>query len=565
MKKIASLLLALMLLCSLVLPASAAEASSNYTNKASEARNGVVRFFCGEFTDGSAWVGSGFAVGEAGQPAYIFATNHHVVEGADIIYILLDDLWATSVPELGGVDDSLHAVRCEVVYDNTIGPDYAIVRTKRLITERVALPLMVSHEAQPGDTIFALGYPGVADEVTDTLPGSIDAMTVTKGTISRFTTYTAARSTQVIQIDADINHGNSGGPLITEEGYVIGLNTWGVGNEDGTVNLAVEIDYVINSLNDLVATGVLKDFKYTLITDRPAPNNDDDDVPTDNNNMLFMGVGIAAVAAVIVVVVMLTKKKPNNAGYGGPVYDNFGNGNGGGNGGNFGTIPGGDIGTIPGGDIPGAGASITLVGVSGIYAGKRLTVSTATAIGRSAGCSISFPDGTPGVSSTHCQVSPTSSGLVLTDSSSTGTYLENGTKLTRNQPYTLVDGEVFYLGGRGQGFRVEMGGDHTYAGNICYLVCTGGVNAGKRLAVTGTIKIGRSSSCQVHYPDGTSGISSNHCSVTVSGNGVSLTDLGSTYGTYLDNGTKLTPNSPVRLTRGESFYISSRKNSFRIE
>ena len=169
-----------------------------------------------------------------------------------------------SETEDGSALNMEYVVRCEVVYEPETYPDYAILLADRIVTERVALPLMPAALAEPGETIYAIGFPSVSDQVTVNYTANVDTVTVTAGTISRLA-HMAETDTDVIQIDANINHGNSGGPLITEEGYVIGLNTYGYGDN---INLAVQSDYVISRLNDLVDIGTLYEFEYTLITDR---------------------------------------------------------------------------------------------------------------------------------------------------------------------------------------------------------------------------------------------------------------------------------------------------------
>ena len=206
MKKFISLMAALLMTVLLVLPMPASASG----NAASEARNGVVRILS-VYADGTGAYGSGVAVGEAGKPASIFVTNRHVVEGAYEVYLLLDNEWRSSVTPAGGRDDNIHAVKCELVYAPDAYPDYAILRASREITERTALPLMPSHNASPADQVFALGYPGAADIFTYDNLASIDDITITSGTISRFTT-DESDQTKCIQIDADLNPGNSAVP-----------------------------------------------------------------------------------------------------------------------------------------------------------------------------------------------------------------------------------------------------------------------------------------------------------------------------------------------------------------
>jgi len=77
--------------------------------------------------------------------------------------------------------------------------------------------------------------------------------------------------------------------------------------------------------------------------------------------------------------------------------------------------------------------------------------------------------------------------------------------------------------------------------------------------------IGRDNNkCTVAYPLDAPGISGTHCELISDESGVSLRDLGSSYGTFLSNGTKLNPNQPVKLGNGSIFYLASEENTFEI-
>jgi hypothetical protein len=82
------------------------------------------------------------------------------------------------------------------------------------------------------------------------------------------------------------------------------------------------------------------------------------------------------------------------------------------------------------------------------------------------------------------------------------------------------------------------------------------------------ILIGRDrANCRIAYNEGTPGVSSRHCSIMfdeTSGEFL-LTDLRSTYGTFLMNGQKLEPNVPYHLRAGESFYVGENSNVLKVE
>jgi len=73
-----------------------------------------------------------------------------------------------------------------------------------------------------GQTIFALGFPGAADDEAVVSQGSFAIVKQTKGSISAW--ITSRLDVALYQIDAALNPGNSGGPLFNEFGFVAGIN-----------------------------------------------------------------------------------------------------------------------------------------------------------------------------------------------------------------------------------------------------------------------------------------------------------------------------------------------------
>ena len=443
------LILILTLLC---LPASATQAA----NIAAESRHGVVRVMSiTEVTSTtiSYGKGSGFAVGEAGKPVSIFITNQHVVEGGLAHYVLLDNDWKKAVPEFGGRADNVHAVKCEIVYVTNGEPDFAILKAEREITERTAMPLMKSHLAYPGDTVFVLGYPGVADNIEDKLSADIDSVSITRGTISRFTNMESTNS-KAIQIDADINKGNSGGPLVTEHGTVIGINTWYWAEGDAKISLSLEIDYVIDMLDKLISDGTLRGFSYELVSQVPdnqpaaptAPKpiretepdeqeeeeEDDEEKPApanDSTNPLIwvaIGLGCCSLGAVLFIKARPAAPQKSPA----PVQN------------------------VPRGTP--APRQFRLVGTEGCFVGKRIALDHEIKLGRNPNSDLDFPTDTPGISGSHCLLTPREDCVLLTDLGSTyGTYLANGTKLTPHQSGPLQSGDRFYLADPRQSFAID--------------------------------------------------------------------------------------------------------------
>jgi serine protease Do len=94
----------------------------------------------------------------------------------------------------------------------------------RLPTVAIGNPQKLHH----AQTVYAIGAPAGMSS------------TVSKGIVSN--PNCRYRKIQCIQTDAAIDHGNSGGPLITEAGEAVGVTVWGYGNYDAA-KFAVPIDY----------------------------------------------------------------------------------------------------------------------------------------------------------------------------------------------------------------------------------------------------------------------------------------------------------------------------------
>lgn len=109
---------------------------------------------------------------------------------------------------------------------------------------------------------------------------------------------------------------------------------------------------------------------------------------------------------------------------------------------------------------------------------------------------------------------------------------------------------------------VPVGG----SGSAHAIMGVGGYFNGRNLPLgSGALIFGRDASrCTAVYPTDTKGVSGCHCKVELAGGQAVLTDLGSTYGTYLKNGTRLAANVPCNLRIGDEFYLAEPANTFRI-
>ena len=90
-----------------------------------------------------------------------------------------------------------------------------------------------------------------------------------------------------------------------------------------------------------------------------------------------------------------------------------------------------------------------------------------------------------------------------------------------------------------------------------------GIYAGKEFKIDGRLVFGRDSSkCDVVFPVDTEGVSGGHCVVAKNGPKVIIRDIGSTYGTFINNGLKIDRDFDVELGDGDTFYLGSEKQKF---
>ena len=167
--------------------------------------------------------GSGVIVQTQERAGYII-TNHHVIEGATWIRVTVNDS-AVYDGQLLGVDD----VR-----------DLAVVKICCGNFHRARLGNMVGLE--PTTEVLILGYP-------HDIPGPA---TITQGIVSA-TRFDVGLQSEVIQTDAAINSGNSGGAMVPLGGEVLGIITFKFTESEG-LGFAVSSNVVLRQLPSLWAS-----------------------------------------------------------------------------------------------------------------------------------------------------------------------------------------------------------------------------------------------------------------------------------------------------------------------
>jgi len=171
--------------------------------------------------------GSGFIVSKDG---YII-TNHHVVDGADILMVTLSDRREVKAELIGSDERS----------------DVAVLK----IDSNDDLPVVrfgSSEELKVGEWVLAIGSPFGFD------------YSVTAGIVSaKSRSLPQDNYVPFIQTDVAINPGNSGGPLFNMKGEVVGVNSQIYSRTGGFMGLSfsIPVDVVLDVYNQIKTNGTV--------------------------------------------------------------------------------------------------------------------------------------------------------------------------------------------------------------------------------------------------------------------------------------------------------------------
>jgi S1-C subfamily serine protease len=211
----------------------------------------TVKLF-GRYGDSSV---SGSGVVIDAEKGYVL-TNAHVVSGVEALKAQVGDTTTTPARVVAQAP-------CD---------DVAVVELPEHPAGLEAMALGASGGVKAGQHVSVLGYPGTL-EATDT--GGSSKITFTDGTVSNPSTSAeiganSPKYPALIQHQAPVNHGNSGGPLVDDFGRLIGLNTLtGAGSDAGNQTqgqyYAIAVDRITKALlPDLIAGHNIDDLGWTL-------------------------------------------------------------------------------------------------------------------------------------------------------------------------------------------------------------------------------------------------------------------------------------------------------------
>lgn len=405
-----------------------------------ESRKSVaVVYTCLELSAGEygfGW-GTGFFVGEEGKDPTYLVTNYHVIAdffgygSGELINGSIDGMQVQGRSKIRVYFDANDYVSAYPVSGDE-SKDIAVLKLEKATSKRKPIALCSPTDALVGSTVYAVGYPGLADNVMAEPSSSwnVEDATVTKGSVSRiFTTEGTGRVN--LQVECVIRYGNSGGPLLDGNGAVVGVNTWGVssGSTDADMYYAVSIDEAILLLNQSGIT-------YTMYGGHVEPQWNGGLVAAI---VVLVVVILAGIGAVVFFVSRKNKAKTQQAG-GSASPASYRQ----------------PAGQQVSGQQRGGGHGIQLIAVGGCMDGRKYPVGgSEITFGRDASATVAFPADAKGVSRQHCKIFWQNGTLMLMDTgSSYGTFTQAG-KLQPMKPVPVKAGDVFYIGEKKNCFKIQ--------------------------------------------------------------------------------------------------------------
>lgn len=181
----------------------------------------------GGVVDSVSKIGTGFIV----DPNGIIITNQHVVSEETVSYIVI-------------TEDGKHYNVVEIMRDDT--NDIAVLKIDA--KDLKAIELGDSDNLLVGQTVIAIGTP-LGEYAGSVTTGVISGLNRSVRTSSGWFGSTTKIYENVIQTDAAVNPGNSGGPLISTEGKVIGVN-FATSSGADNISFALPINIVKQKLNE---------------------------------------------------------------------------------------------------------------------------------------------------------------------------------------------------------------------------------------------------------------------------------------------------------------------------
>lgn len=260
-------MVAVLALGMLVVPAEKT-AAATINEKIQDAKEAVVGIMVAVQNPLGDWqdvcTGTGFLIGTEADAQYV-VTNDHVAHATSWEWLQQDEELQYRVVEVSRETEYTKikskvriVLKRDSYIDTTIvqssfDADLAILKLDQPIHNRKPIALDPDSELQTTQQVYALGFPAAVQNVQTDQIYTSDKVTVEGGTISQISENYGPNGSPLKYINhsAAISGGNSGGPLLNEEGNVIGVNERHLSTEGGatTYYYAIQIKEVTDLLD----------------------------------------------------------------------------------------------------------------------------------------------------------------------------------------------------------------------------------------------------------------------------------------------------------------------------
>ena len=220
-KSMLTLVLSLCMLFAMVLPAGATDTLT----AAEDPRESVMTLSLGLQDDEGNYVPVTYGTCFLVNDEYVLTNNHCVTPDSEFIEIATQAFGREIRANDSHIRCYVHITR-DIMVEGTVHEnvrsdvmDFALVKLNEKIYDRKPLALGDSDTVKIKDRVYAMGFP--ADSVTTRDYFTKADVSVTEGSIAKVT---ESGSENLFEHTATLNYGNSGGPLVTENDSVIGIN-----------------------------------------------------------------------------------------------------------------------------------------------------------------------------------------------------------------------------------------------------------------------------------------------------------------------------------------------------
>lgn len=198
--------------------------------------------------------GTGFLINET----TVVTCDHVVTLDSSYIESAMKDLNMTEKQVLDHQYIEVVVVRdvaiSATVKTASVNMDIAVLELKQQLLDRETLTLRHSSEVQSTEECFALGFPQMISNLDNKTTYTTEDVTVTNGKVYKVSAVTDANApVDYVISSTKLEAGNSGGPLVDENGYVIGICKGVTGSNafDDDYYYAIAVDQLISMLDPL--------------------------------------------------------------------------------------------------------------------------------------------------------------------------------------------------------------------------------------------------------------------------------------------------------------------------